>query len=102
MRRFTITLAATALALGSMALTANAQTQAVGAAGVHAQLQNATPIVKQAACNGTNWFLWLWARMGLECLLSPVRSLLVSDALETKRLRPRPPPGGLFLSGTAA
>jgi len=53
MRRLTMTLAAASLVLGSMALTANAQTQGLGAAGVHAQLQNATPIVRQAACNGT-------------------------------------------------
>jgi hypothetical protein len=36
-----------------MAIAASAQTQAPGAASFHAQLHNATPIVKQAACNGT-------------------------------------------------
>jgi hypothetical protein len=50
MKKLTMTLTAAAL-LGSMALTANAQTQQLGA-GLHAQLQNATPIVKQAACRG--------------------------------------------------
>lgn len=53
MRKLTMTLTAAALVLGTMAISANAQTQAPGAASVHAQLQNATPIIKQAACNGT-------------------------------------------------
>ena len=44
----TLTLAAAALALGAMALSANAQQLGAG----HAQLQKATPIVKQAACRG--------------------------------------------------
>jgi hypothetical protein len=47
-----ITLSAAALVLGTMALSANAQTQAPGAAGLHAQLKNATPIIQKAACNG--------------------------------------------------
>jgi hypothetical protein len=50
MKKLTLTLAATALVLGSMVLGASAQTQA-GAASMHA-LSNATPIVKQAACRG--------------------------------------------------
>jgi hypothetical protein len=49
MRKLTRTLAMAALVLGSMAVTANAQTQ--GASSIHA-LTNATPIVKQAACRG--------------------------------------------------
>jgi hypothetical protein len=49
MRKLMLTLTAAALALGTMALTANAQTQ--GAASLHTQLQNATPIVK-AYCPG--------------------------------------------------
>jgi hypothetical protein len=53
MRKFTLTLTAAALALGTMALTAGAQTQQPGAANLHAQIHNFTPIVKQAACNGT-------------------------------------------------
>ncbi len=44
MRRLTITLAAAVLALGSMALTVSAQTQQPGAASLHGQAQNATPI----------------------------------------------------------
>jgi hypothetical protein len=51
LKKLTMTLAATALMVGSMALTANAQTQRLGA-GLHAQVQNATPIVTQAACQG--------------------------------------------------
>ncbi len=51
MRKLTLTLAAATLMLGSMALQASAQT-ASGAASVHALAQNATPIVKQAACRG--------------------------------------------------
>jgi len=65
MRRLTMTLAAVAIALGSVALTANAQTQAPGAASLHAQLHNATPIIK-AACNGMTGGHgcgpgWVWA-----------------------------------------
>jgi hypothetical protein len=52
MRKLTLTLSAAALVFGSMALTANAQTQRAGAASVHALAQNATPIVTQAACRG--------------------------------------------------
>jgi hypothetical protein len=47
MKKLTLSLAATALVLGAMALTANAQQLS---AGLHAQ--NATPIVKQVACRG--------------------------------------------------
>ena len=53
MRKLTMTLTAAVLMLGTMAMTASAQTQAPGMASFHAQLKNATPIVKQAACNGT-------------------------------------------------
>jgi hypothetical protein len=52
MRKFTMTLAATALVLGSMAIAANAQSQSAGAASVHGLVQNATPIVKSVACRG--------------------------------------------------
>lgn len=52
MRKLTLTLTAAVLALGTMALTANAQTLGPAAANFHAQIQNATPIVKQAACRG--------------------------------------------------
>ncbi len=51
MRKFTMTLAATTLVLGTMALQAGAQDHQRSAAGIHA-LKNATPIVKLAACNG--------------------------------------------------
>jgi hypothetical protein len=50
-RKLTITLAAAALALGAMAMSASAQNEHNGVASIHA-LKNATPIVKQAACNG--------------------------------------------------
>jgi hypothetical protein len=53
MRKLTMALTAAALVLGTMAITADAQTQAPGAASLHAQLQNATPIITHAACNGT-------------------------------------------------
>jgi hypothetical protein len=52
MKKITLTLTAATLILGSMALSANAQSQALGAASLHAQIQNATPILKQAACRG--------------------------------------------------
>ena len=52
MRKLTITLTATVLAFGAMALTASAQTQAPGAASLNSQLKNATPWVHKAACNG--------------------------------------------------
>jgi len=51
MRKLAITLSAAALMLATLGLAAQAQTQAPGAAGLHAQIQNATPI-KQAACRG--------------------------------------------------
>ncbi|MGB6542577.1 MAG: hypothetical protein WBF03_17115 [Xanthobacteraceae bacterium] len=51
MRKLTIPLAAAALALGAMALSASAQNQQPGAASLHAQAQKATPI-HQAACRG--------------------------------------------------
>ena len=51
MRKLTMTLTTAALMLGTMAVAANAQTQAPGAAGLHAQMRNATPI-KEAACRG--------------------------------------------------
>ena len=51
MRKFALTMSAALLVLGSMALSASAQTQNAGAASVHA-LKNATPVVTQAACRG--------------------------------------------------
>jgi hypothetical protein len=52
MKKITMTLTAAILVLGTMAIAVNAQTQSLGASSFHAQLKNATPIVKQAACNG--------------------------------------------------
>ena len=52
MRKLMMSMTMAALMLGSMALTVNAQTQRAGAAGFHGVAQNATPIVKQAACRG--------------------------------------------------
>jgi hypothetical protein len=51
MTKLTMTLAAATLMLGSMAVGASAQTHQFGA-GLHAQIQNATPIIQQAACGG--------------------------------------------------
>ena len=51
MRKLTMTFTAAALMLGTMAIAANAQTQAPGAAGLNHQAQNAT-LFKQAACRG--------------------------------------------------
>jgi hypothetical protein len=53
MRKFTMTLTAAVLVLGTMAMSAGAQTQAPGAASLHAQLKKAAPIFKQVACDGT-------------------------------------------------
>src|ERR1700692_907173 len=49
MKKLALTLSVAALVLGSMALSANAQQLG---AGLHAQVQNATPIVKNVACPG--------------------------------------------------
>jgi hypothetical protein len=51
MQKLTMTWAAAALMLGSMAIAANAQAVTSGAGRLHAQIQNATPIDK-AACRG--------------------------------------------------
>ena len=51
MRKLVIAMTSAVFVLGSMVITAQAQTQAQGAAGLHAQAQNATPIQK-AACGG--------------------------------------------------
>ena len=72
--KLTVTLAAAALMLGSMALTANAQTHQLGS-GLHAQIQNATPIVTQAACRGFGprcgpGFTWVCGRYG-RCFCRP-------------------------------
>jgi len=51
MKKLTLTLAASALVLAATALTASAQTHQFGTS-LHGQIQNATPIVQQAACRG--------------------------------------------------
>src|SRR5580704_16866130 len=51
MRKLT-TWTAAALVLAASAVAAMAQTQSLGAARLHAQIQNATPIVKDVACRG--------------------------------------------------
>lgn len=51
MRKLAITLTAAALVLAATAIAASAQTQMTGAAGLHAQMQNAT-LFKEAACRG--------------------------------------------------
>ena len=72
--KLTVTLAAAALMLGSMALTASAQTHQLGS-GLHAQIQNATPIVQQTACHGFGprcgpGFTWVCGRYG-RCFCRP-------------------------------
>jgi hypothetical protein len=52
MRRLTIGLTVMLLAVGTIPITVEAQTQWLGAKSLHAQLKNATPIIKEAACNG--------------------------------------------------
>jgi hypothetical protein len=51
MQKFT-TLTVATLALALSAVAATAQIQSPGAARLHAQIQNATPTVKDAACRG--------------------------------------------------
>jgi hypothetical protein len=51
MRKVAMTLSAAVFVLGALALPASAQNEQRGAASIHA-LRNATPIVRQAACNG--------------------------------------------------
>jgi hypothetical protein len=68
MKKLTMTLAAAALMLGSMALTANAQTHQLGS-GLHAQIQNATPIVQQTACRGFG----RWCGPGFTRVCGPYR-----------------------------
>lgn len=73
MRNLALTLTAATLALGMTALTASAQTQAPGAASLHAQLHNATPIVKDIACRGGTGAYgcgpgWTWSRYWHRCV----------------------------------
>jgi Spy/CpxP family protein refolding chaperone len=69
MRKFALTLMAAALALGTTAIAAAAQTQSQGAAGSHEQLKSVTSIVTQVACTGRTGghgcgpgFVWNGAR----------------------------------------
>jgi hypothetical protein len=69
MRKIALTLTAAAFVLGTFAITASAQTQSLGAAGFHAHMKNATPMITQAACNGRTGghgcgagFIWNGAR----------------------------------------
>jgi hypothetical protein len=55
MRKVAMTLSAAVFVLGALALPASAQNEQRGAASIHA-LKNASPIVKQAACNGTTGY----------------------------------------------
>ena len=50
MRKLTMTMAAAAAVLVTINMSANAQASA--GAGIHALVQNSTPIVKQVACQG--------------------------------------------------
>ena len=73
MKKLALTLTAATFALGISALTASAQTQQPGAASLHAQLQNATPIVTKAACNGWTGAMgcgpgWIWSRYYHRCV----------------------------------
>jgi hypothetical protein len=55
MKKLALTLCAAGLVFGTLALPAGAQTEQLGAASIRT-LHNATPIVKQAACNGTTGY----------------------------------------------
>jgi hypothetical protein len=55
MRKISLTVVAALFVMGSMALSAQAQTQAPGASSLQAQSQNAT-IIHKAACGG--WGRW--------------------------------------------
>jgi hypothetical protein len=52
MKKLTMTLAAAAAVLVTINMSAYAQVQAPAGAGIHALVQNSTPIVKPAACQG--------------------------------------------------
>jgi Spy/CpxP family protein refolding chaperone len=71
MRKLALTLTAATLVLGMTALTASAQTQAPGAASLHAQAHNFTPIVKDTACNG-RWGPWCGPGWVRRCFRFPV------------------------------
>jgi hypothetical protein len=69
MHKLSITLAAAALALTSLAFTAGAQTQQPAAASIHTMLRNAT-MIQKAAC-GPRLFAgcpWGWRRWRGQCV----------------------------------
>ncbi len=73
MKKLTIPMAAVALVLASAAFTAHAQTQAPGAAILHAQIKNATPIQKEINCRGWTGRMgcgpgWVWSRWAHRCV----------------------------------
>jgi hypothetical protein len=73
MRKLALTLTAATLAVGMTALTAGAQTQAPGAASLHAQVHNFTPIIQKAACGGYTGGMgcgpgWVWSRYWHRCV----------------------------------
>jgi len=66
MRKLTMTLTAAVLVLGTMAMTASAQTQAPIAVNFHAPLNYSPRIITEAACNGRTGVRgcgpgWFWA-----------------------------------------
>jgi hypothetical protein len=78
MRKHTMTLGAALLVLGAMTATASAQAPILGASPLGEQLKNATPVIKQAACNGTTGVYgcgpgWIWRcnRWGHRCRCVP-------------------------------
>jgi len=73
MKKLAMTFTTAAFLLGTMAMTANAQTQSLGVASTRAQIHNATPIVKQAACRGFGahcppGFIWRCGPYGCSCV----------------------------------
>jgi hypothetical protein len=74
MKNFALTLFAGGFALATMVVSANAQTQSASAAALHAQMQNATPIVKNAACRGWGAHCspgWVWTCNWGRCWCRP-------------------------------
>jgi hypothetical protein len=93
MRMLTLRTAAwitAALVLTASVIAASAQIQTRGAAGLHAQMQNATPLVRQAAC-------WGWARAasaaGANQIRCMSRQLAGSAAIALIRIRNAFEPG---------
>ena len=73
MKKSTLIVTVVALALATMANVADAQTQAPGAANIHRQSQNFTPIIEKAACNGYTGSMgcgpgWIWSGYWHRCV----------------------------------